>query len=456
MLFLQENVDQITTHVLDPVVEQVCRKMLDQLDATSIIGEHMYINTGYTAASKTSDISENPVLEDNRMDVEADVIMNPYNTEDSSTTTENNRPVHDKELNRSYYNRHMVLASKYPRIDLMVSSVPCSIQMSCKLTIKSREQAHRIFDTLMSVYSGAYSLTYQDIFYNYNVPKKIITALYILYTAHNPDDSGFAQYLMDKSNVIDITMDRELKNSELVIRKHTTNAMLKVQVDGNRPEAQGRQSNVPEKYVIGFTTILQFSRPHAFILRYPIVIDNKLIPDTLTPRIPDDELLKDIYGKHDTLTMSDYELIYQRFDGCRPIIQPWYDQWKVPPDAPFIEYQYKRFFQGIVLLDLENPETVIDLAEPLDTYIRLTDDVLQQIRDQGSGSLWPEAHLIVGLYSDDTFVEPSTLSLDGTILRIPNKDITKTYRLVLAHRKEKRYAYRQWFTILDASIIVTK
>ena len=76
-MLLSQPVTELTTHIFLPVIEQTAHRILRALALTDVIGDQIFINTGFTAHSNTADIDRNASFGPQAFRIEANIQMNP-------------------------------------------------------------------------------------------------------------------------------------------------------------------------------------------------------------------------------------------------------------------------------------------------------------------------------------------------------------------------------------------
>ena len=87
MIITNSGIQDITTEIIEPISEQIVRKMIKVLALEDFFKDNVYINSDYLTGSRTNDSELIPVLQNNRIDCDVTYIQDPSkNKWDTSST----------------------------------------------------------------------------------------------------------------------------------------------------------------------------------------------------------------------------------------------------------------------------------------------------------------------------------------------------------------------------------
>jgi len=468
MLTHMAQISETLTHLINPIAEQACRKILDQLALSDVVGPMFQMVSDIRASSKSWERRFKPKVK-SETSFKGVIKYNPVSTGLKYDVSLPGQHMDAQLMRSDTFVTNPLFFDPTHNIVLFERFHPANIQVDCSLTFIDRVQGYDAINRFHSLFNRGEYFQLQDFTTNYPLPPEHLVALNKLAKLAGIEKGCFGQWLTACSkDRITWEASKRLRNRtyEVVVKYDTFEAMVYIDYT---PEALQIDSpgKAPQNLVLNFQLTIQFSRPDRIYMRYPIVIHNQLIPDSL---ITSDR--RDAYN--DT-----YDVLHHRFKGIdeahqmfkeharKPKRLPWYDDWLVPRFSSFHEEGAEAFLIGVVLQDtepvmtgkLEDPKppeyTTVDLTSDIDNYY-LSTDVVAYFEKNLRDCLKPEALYNIGVYIGDRQVSPNCLKFDGHVLSIPNSifDHDKICRLVLSRTPPRAEGNNPWFFVLKCVIEV--
>ena len=280
MPILDTVVGNITKLAIEPISEQIVRRLLTILGIKSIFDDSIFITSDDLKAANFENSEHKKRIPDNRCDVEIIPNYNPLGTIFDA--------VRARSIDAQYYAKRWVYGDyplfRDPRalINLYEVTVPCSVELKISLKVKNIEISDFIATTLFSQFlTGGAAFDYNDIQFAYGLPTTIIE---LLGCAYNMQDDikatmTFQQYVEIGSNAVITYMvnrDRPTGDQEIIAQKTNTRVLGRAEYSGDKhgTESIGKVAN---RYVVEFSYFYQFSKPSIMRISFPIMIYNKLI-----------------------------------------------------------------------------------------------------------------------------------------------------------------------------------
>jgi len=438
MIITNCGVPDLSTEMIDPIVEQVIRRVLKELALTDFIGDNLYINSDYQTGSRTNDSELIPVLQSNRLDCDVTHITDPNKVKWEVNTTRGSIEYGNTKFEAG--NLFTLFEDKPLKTTIMEHTLPCTINIACTLSCLERAHANSVYSTLISTLGGSEPTLPVDVLYSYLVPDPVIFLLGYLYKMNNFTDKNFVTYLKENSSsIINYIMNKNIEkpNYGYVINKSEIELLVETTIQEDKPQAI-KNNKSTNHYTIGFTLTCQFSRPDILFMTYPIIMKNQLVDEIFLPS--DITTRKDVF-EHTTHPYVDIDAGHDTFRITQKdelFRQPFYDNFLIP-NLYLDMMGFKPFYCGAFPLDLSNTTTQIDLGSNFGTDtnpIRIKQAVLDIINNRGLPVFSGTLPIAIVIFVDDTMIEPSTITLNNLIITIPNRDINKIYRLVIYENTE--------------------
>lgn len=445
MLVYSTTINEIFTHVHEKIAAQVCRKMIKQLGLKDVFKNHLYFNSDMTGPSRSYSEKRLPILHEDAFRCTIKYSTNPIGLKWDSTSAGQHM---DPGLHRwDNMRTPPVFWDQKHGITLIERYLPCNIELDCNMIFTDRVVAFDVMNRITCTYVRGELMMVNDLSYDYSLPDGIIIKLHHLGAMMGQHKGTYMDWLDEYSGgqikrIVSTRMNNQ--HAELVVQKHQYSSLAAVDYVPESPDfvTQGTSLDAVQLH---FTVTIQFGRVNMLYLKYPLVINNKLVPESLVTVDP-----RDAYGPiYPFLRHPEYALnpAYQ-FQKClmkHPARTPWYDDWNVPPYSGVLASEQRPFFIGLVLLDndkchcmncpceeCDSKFTKIDISTDLDQY-KLAPNVLKWYEDNPDKALNTESKYSITLFRNNIQVDPASLKFDGHVLSFPNcKGPAHIYHVVLS------------------------
>lgn len=441
MPILYSEIPELTTHVFEPVAEQLVHRMLETLQLKEVIKDAIIINFGYNTPNKHVEATLNNSLRHDRLECNATVSLSSENTKWESSSF-----FHATSYGLSNKTKSMVFplfADSPARIFVNTYCKPCHMALECTFSIIDRTKAYLIDKSIRNRYAGGY-VSAENLYYSYPIPNTVLSMVYSLYKLKRTPDLNFGQYLVKGAPDVSLDVKAGTSHEELVVNVSDLHALFQIEYTDDKP-AELMENRSVHAYEIKFTLHIQFSRPDFMSINFPIIVDNQLVPKQMIPM--DNTKLDNQQGVYDYVDIHNN---LSEFVKTRPATAklPFYDDWIVPPNSPVSIYKFHPFFIAAFTMDEGAEYTEIDLAGDLGGC-RLHPLILEILKKQGSASLANEALLNISVFSFEKLVEPMDLTITEDLkLRIPTKDIHKVRHIVLSELTNINFLNERWYPLL--------
>lgn len=447
MLVLSAPVTEVTEHVLYPVAKQCVRKLMDDLDITELFKNKLYYQADKLGNSQTSDENHNPLIHRNKVVCNIRPDLNYKNLKWDSAI-----PWNFVGQNLTNFQRGVnvpIFTDSDSSVSMYEHSVPCSIIIDCKFVVIDSVIAEDIFNRLGAMFTNGDLLMVGNYIYDYKLPNDAAAILSYINFMKGNKESDLWEYLRkgsDKNISMQVHRNLEAKQVELVVNKTIIDNVAHIEFSMDKPNPEA-SSYSPDTFSVDCTITIQINRPSTVYLMYPIIINNKLVPEFAVPgNLSDAKYGFLIPKKHPYFTFDAYrqKTLYQPKLTCLHL--PWYDNWQVPKTCIAPQYDYEPFFIGAVTLDNEDdPEayTIVDLTKLPDGY-QFSDSVLNILREVGDRALGTTESIHVGVYVNSDQLNPQKVKLiitdeGGIEVHIPNLNKQRVHRIVVSEYKGDKH-----------------
>lgn len=433
-------IPELTTHVFEPVAEQLVHRVLETLQLKDIIKDAIVIDFGYHTPNRHVENSLDSTLKHNRLECVANVNMSSENTKWEASSFFHNTP-----FGLSNKTRNMIFplfADTTSRISLTTHSKPCHISLECTFSIIDRTLAYLIDKSIRNRYSGGY-VSAENLYYSYTIPNEMLTVLFSLYKLKH-DPGPFGQYLVKNAPDVSLDVKSGTDQSELVVLVSDLHTLFQIEYTEDKP-AEVRNNRSVSNYEIKFTLHIQFTRPDFMSVDFPIIVDNQLVPKQMIPF--DNTSVQGQKGVFDYTDIQNnmHEIVQER---PLPAKLPFYDDWVVPPNCPISLYKFKPFIIAAFTIDPTKETTEIDLTGDLGGCT-LHPLILEIIKKQDRASFAYEALIGISAFSFERMNEPMDLILTEDLkLIIPTKDIHKVRHFTISELTDINFLNERWYWLL--------
>ena len=434
MPVISAQIDEVTTHILDPICEQIVYTLVREAGVEEYFENNIEIKPDYRTTSFGLDSQHRAAVFVDQLDVAVDPSFNPMETRWQSTSFRdlfgNGISLHDLS------SESPVFLDSEAGIAVYEKRVPCSVSMEFLFTIQDRNTAYRLVDTLNTMYPGTMRVDTHTVVYDYPITPGVFVSLHRLYQMRKSLHSKmtFQEFLeagsMGKSS---ITLSLNTKIKEPVIRCSDVDVMGTLDFGQAKPEAI-KVNDASTHYTITGTYGFQFMRPNMNFIRFPVIIENELVPGSLIDpgnstlgampaQIRDNAIAA--YTKNNTVP----------YRACLRV--PFYDDWEIPSNHPFADRRkHLPVAQCAFLLD-DGPMTEIDLVKAFaeDFEAPLNDTLITILKEQGESDTKPMGTGLfqIGVFANDhAALDPMMYRITPDLkLQIMTSNTLRRYHFVL-------------------------
>ena len=278
-------ISEQTDHIFMPVAQQLSHRILHMLGYEDVIGDNIYLSSEWSAHSKTYNSNDTARVAENRFKIDVDVQLNPNSQKWEAYTFKHTAAygiykhlIHQQEA---------IYTDPYNKVRIMEMLSPINIILNCELTLVSAELAFRTPQQLFNGYENGSVATYTDLFFDYPVPKEIVSILYHIWELDRdggkPNNISFIEYIKRRTNnTWTVTKHRDLNEYELTVPKYNLKSLCALEYNADRPQGV-MENKLPTGWNIPFTYTVQFGMPTMQIIEYPCVVYNQLIDSMFIP-----------------------------------------------------------------------------------------------------------------------------------------------------------------------------
>jgi hypothetical protein len=428
MPLMYKPIPEITTHILDPIVEQLIFRILKRCNLIDVFKESIFIKPGYTAVSETNDLDNKTLLYRNMFKCDVAYNMNPLNTKWTVASQEHLTHYGISPIINN--RRYPILYDPHTQIRMYEIGNPKSMLLSCSMTFTDREIAYSTIETLTSIYGNGDEIYSTNFYFDFPLPQEILFVLFYLYKEQNLKLS-FKEYveIYADSNYgsFSTLKSRENHNQELVIQRNNVYTIYQIEFQDEKPSEDSNNQST-SSYTVPFQLTTQFNCPSKIFLQYPVMINNKEVSAHFIPlgysefpRAADGKFTQDAI---ENLRPSIHNYININQYGKDPLIIPFYDDWRIPIRSPLYKAGFTPFL--IITFTLDNEEqTLLEITKPLDPEvgIALRPEVIKILQFQKEYSFTLHSLINVSIFSNNHLLDPNHSKL------LDNGDIETYCRL---------------------------
>ena len=411
-------IPEASSAIIEPVSQQMVYAVLSRLGLRNTFGDNIYITNDYQKPSLTSDDDHNTLISKNRCDVKMSVSWNPSETK---------WDVNSFNYTQSYGTTMLLDRSLVPIFNDGVSGVqitehqlPCSMILEFSLQFKDRELAFLAFSAIANTSLKDSVINVHNLSYSYPVGMDMFKAINQIYQLRKSSlVLPFWDYLQRCScGAIQYIQQRTGDLVELVIKRHDLRTMGVLEYNQTAPTVIDQDRGV-DRFVVEFTYTIQFARPDALRLSFPVVICNQMVPLWMIPKpvVSETSKLHGILQEHSLSwylkSISTHQQVVTRL--------PSYDDFR-PPYEPVVSAGFVEFFDAVVMLD-DTDTTTINLLDLGD--VQLHEKVVEIMKLEGSDIFSTKSLINLTVYCNDIPVDNTLLSIDNNlVLTLGNITVT--------------------------------
>lgn len=434
---------EASSAILEPISQQMTFVILSRLGLRDAFDNNIYIINDYQKPSLTSDEGHNALISKDRCDVKMTVSWNPSEVK-WDVNSFNYTQVYgvQKSLDRTLI---PVFVDPVAGIRLTEHQLPCSMTLEFSLQFKNRESAFMAITAINNTSLKDSVINTHNLSYNYPVSLDMFNSLVQLYTLKKSSITlDFWQYLRKGSRgAVTYLQQRTGDKVELMIKRQDLRAFGVLEYNQSAPTVMEQDRGV-DRFVVDFTYTIQFGRPDALRLSYPVVVYNTMVPSWMIPR-PIQSEFPYIHGILQEKTLS----FYLRSTTPRSSVvvrRPEYDDFR-PPTEPVVAAGFQEFFDAVVLLD-DTPTTTINLLD-LGEDTKLNDTLVEIMKLHGTDIFGTSGLVNITVYCNDIPLDNSLLTIDESlVLTITMTDKNRRYHLVISEATNLTSLDEKWFDTL--------
>lgn len=451
MPLLSQPITELTQHIYNPVIHQIVNRLLDLLGYTDIIGDQVYVNTDWSTHTRTSSLNNNVFLGQQTFRCDAHLQMNP--TSQKFDCYSFNHTTAYGISNDTLNNSMPTYWDKENRVRIIEMCSPVTIVLNCELQLNSAELAFQTPAQLFNSYDNGSVVRFNDLAYDYPIPKPIISVLYGMWQIDRikgkPAGKTFKSYITNHTGERwQYHKHREKKEYELVVPVYDLMTLGTLEYSDDRPQGV-MDGKLPISYSIPFQYTIQFSSPTLNILQYPPVCNNQLLPNRLVPQ-SSIERFNNMSEVQRTTAWENYSSTFIK-KPQRCIQMPHYDEWVVPSKSPArCSSQVPVVIAAILIDDETTLKAEVDFSGNLDPTVTLQDYVKEILYQQGDASVESDCIYNVALYKEDRQLVPySDYSFNEDLkLFFTASDLYSHYHVVVSCISDLSKLNPKWYDLL--------
>lgn len=451
MPILARPLSEQTEHIFMPVAQQLSHRILHMLGYEDIVGDNIYLSSEWSSHSKTSNIEDNARISENRFKADIELQLNPTSQKWEAYTFKHTASYGI--YSHLIHQQEAIYVDPYNRVRIMEMLSPINITLNCELSLFAAEHAFKTPIQLFNGYETGSVATYTDLFFDYPVPKEIVSILYHIWKLDRdngkPANRTFIEYIKIRSNnKWTITKNRDFEDYEITIPRYNLKALCSLEYNSDKPQGQ-MEGRLATGYTIPFVYTVQFGIPTLQIIEYPCVVYNTLIDGVFIPQNTDDRFNSmPEYRTEGALQKYDEAEQYKTADY---ITVPWYDDWRIPLSSKLANYGYSTVATIHMLVDeVAGLHTRIDLKEDIDPEYGLDTSIMMFLKGEGCMCTDVGSPINIALFRDDVELIPNKDYYvdDNLVLVFKARDLFSHYRLAISTATSISTIRPQWYQML--------
>lgn len=471
-------ISEVANQIIDPIIQQLTLGFLKTNGIKPYIDDnYIHINTDRSSSDVTTDKNGRLSSNENRVDVDTDIVLNPsvplwemnnagnnasfgitrqgYNDIIiSAGSNSTNRKGFSKGSHVAIYNDRSIGTFIEEFTQLF------GVTLTLKITTNGYDLAQRFYSTLSAKYFNDQIYEIFDLFISYPFDTGLQAICALIYRCkHNICEdakiklSDVIQYVKDysKSDIgyryqLNDLQGGELRNRQLVLRRGIKDVPCLVTHDSERPEVE-RIEKAPFLFTTTVTLKMQIEIPTFLLFGLPIVIHNVALPEILFRKKTENMTnFPSIYSKPQ-LDLFDrvMQKTITKFPGTDQLVRyPIYDDW-LPPNVLVNNDEYSTLLILTVTLD-EGDMTCISFND-MDEY-RLSPFMCELLQmHQTEDLLNGDGIFRLLVFANDGILVNDLVTFDQETLSVAFKATNKRpiYRIVLAERINILSMNMKWY-----------
>lgn len=326
----------------------------------------------------------------------------------------------------------------HPKADIRLQPNYITKTLTITMTYRSKnmELADRLRNQLLTLLSTSRDVLLVDLMY-YVIPNPghiaILKNLKALTGETDEDLAWFKKYSVDGS-LTDLRQHKLGGSAEYAFKE--VQAMVPFIIDVREIPDKSKRSNSPG-YEFSFDVKITYDKPYSTFLQFPIVINNKMVPNEyiITPEVDNRHGLKNAH-KTPLMKMNDV-LIENYYFGMKGsytdhhgVVVPLGDDWK----PPAFSRPTQIVFQGLVPYSSpdEYGRRIVGNLTKYGKYLYLSPTLKKYLKEhRGHLKFLSDSILNISLFKNNQQIQYSNYHIDEHLNVIMNEEITTWDRLHL-------------------------
>lgn len=293
----------------------------------------------------------------------------------------------------------------------------------------SRNELESIRSNLSSMFSNRKEVIAHEINYDIQIPKMLVvimTEIFKLRETYKPTNMEVGKYITNCFRVKPtIFSDLKGENKTLGYKEKQSNIQGNFDIQ-EIPKPEHVELGV--QYTLEFSYVFRYSKPRSMFLKYPFVINSKILDKRFYDTEPKYDYIK-INGERSSFTKQEDSFRFspkawhERRDG---IVEPNYD------DEPLLKTPrgYKLISRDLMLME-EGDRHVFNIKDVMSDY-EVSDFVYQTLLSEKERSFKAySSYFLFVVSSDESAMSETQFIMDdhGDVYSKDELDISKTYRI---------------------------
>jgi hypothetical protein len=434
-------IPEMSTHILEAISEQNIHNSLYQLGMTNKIKDRIYIDYGYSSIKSRTVRSLDANLRNNKVHCQVDVNLLPQGAKIDNYTF-----IHAPSYgvtNNSYATFKPLLYDVNSNIHIYEQTMPTTITTTYSFSLIERSLAYSLSARIKNIYGDGSQYETKDVMFSYPFPIPLLNLLFGLYKLKDGDKLPYPKYLVQYSNGhITFSTNRTIQSIEVIVQKTNVEALSNYAYDEDKPTEQ-KSRRVADTYELKLVHTLQLSLPNSLSMEYPIIVDNKPVPEELVV-LNKSKPLRNLEQTGDILPWRRVQDNRMRYYN-NPIKLPEYDSWIVPTQAKAKHFSYHEFYQAAFCLDEgENQEIDVFDKDHMSgfTFHPIVDHFLML---QGQETFNHDVLFNITVYKNNYPIGAEYCTMDNFgKVNIKTSDTTKIHRFVISEITDLRFLNEKW------------
>lgn len=448
-------------HVVRPIVEQSAHRLITMLNVEDVIGDSIYINSEFMAKTQTSTLTKNAIVNVDALRVDLSPQINPTSQKWDSIYTFAHTAAYG--INRNMMSDSIPIYKDLANNVRVVEIVaPVTLALQCTFQVKSANIAYHLPYELYQTFGVGKLPFYQDLFYDYPIPKAIVHTLYEIYKIDRiygkPTGITFGDYIgIRTGHVWSVTQNSYHENEwELVQNVRDLQVLTTVEYNDDKPNAEKRGDS-PAMWEVPVTMTVQFSAPQIAIMFFPITICNTLVPGECIPTEKVDRYNR-LTGHHRWDPVNRYR-VEDALTGHNSRVLPnvyahipHYDDWVPEGLPPLFKHGQKMILIIGVTLDEDSPRylTTLDFNTYKDANYYLKPYVYEILVLERNLAVYEDSLITISVFDNHRQLLPGySVNIKDLVVQFEGIKLTDQYHVVISICYDLYKLNKYFYFLLD-------